>query len=593
MVDTNKFIVKCRRPSSRAKKYDLHFDFNKEMIDSIKLLDTKNRSYKDRTWTLNVKGLYELITMFRGSDKVHFDFGSHEEKQRIKKEFDKVIQEKKETERKIVELTKNKKFWMEMKSEYEKNFKQYSDEVHAGLLDHIELYPHQIVAALYLRHAKSALLSLEMGLGKTICSIAYVEMSGYDKVFVITPNSLKFNFYNEIEKFTDSKAHIVKWKKNKHSIEDSKYIIMNYEYFNPSDKKKMDKKFSDLGVDKIDAVICDESHRLKNQSSNTYKNFKRLSNDKFFKGKPSKVFLSGTPAPNRAFELYTVLNQISEIDFATKTHFYEYYCGMKYDPYGYGYDTDIDKQNLEELFHKIAPYTYRKRKEDVLNLPDKVYQKLMLELSSAEMKEYEKIEQGVANDIFSSETTNALTILIRLRQYTSALKIGHAKEIIDSIIQEGGKLVIVDQFKMILKEIHKMYPNISALHTGDQGVEERADIVKKFQDPDSGLDIFLGSIQTCNYGLTLTAADKLLILTLPYSVGEYDQVSDRLHRIGQDSTVHIYPLIFRDTIDEAVFHTLESKRKEIRKVIDNEDYKTDVSESVLDEVIKKIKEKHG
>ena len=124
-------------------------------------------------------------------------------------------------------------------------------------------------------------------------------------------------------------------------------------------------------------------------------------------------------------------------------------------------------------------------------------------------------------------------------------------------------------------------------------MEERAELVKTFQDPDSNIRGFLGSIQTCNYGLTLTAASKLFIMTLPYSVGEYDQVSDRLHRIGQKNAVNIYVLTFPDTIDDYVFSAIEGKRKEIVKVIDNEDYTSNVSESVLTEVIRRIKEKHG
>ena len=107
------------------------------------------------------------------------------------------------------------------------------------------------------------------------------------------------------------------------------------------------------------------------------------------------------------------------------------------------------------------------------------------------------------------------------------------------------------------------------------------------------MKIFLGSIQTANYGLTLTAASKLFIITLPYSVGEYDQVSDRLHRIGQKNAVNIYPLIFKDTIDDYVYSAIESKRSEIVKVLDNEDYKSNYNESVLSDVIEIIKKKHG
>jgi SNF2 family DNA or RNA helicase len=93
--------------------------------------------------------------------------------------------------------------------------------------------------------------------------------------------------------------------------------------------------------------------------------------------------------------------------------------------------------------------------------------------------------------------------------------------------------------------------------------------------------------------LTLTAASKIFLMTLPYSVGDYDQVSDRLHRIGQKLVVNIYLLIFPDTIDDYVYTSIEGKRKELVKVMDNEDYKSNISDSVLSEVIEIIKKKHG
>jgi SWI/SNF-related matrix-associated actin-dependent regulator 1 of chromatin subfamily A len=173
------------------------------------------------------------------------------------------------------------------------------------------------------------------------------------------------------------------------------------------------------------------------------------------------------------------------------------------------------------------------------------------------------------------------------------LKVRYVLELVENILETGEKVVIVDMFKESLYDLKGKLEDIAGLHTGDQTVEERAEIVKVFQDVNSAMKVFLGSVQTCSYGLTLTAASKLFMITLPYSVGEYDQVSDRLHRIGQKAVVNIYPIIFRDTIDEYVFNAIESKRKEIVKVIDNEDYKSEVGESVLSEVIAKIKEKHG
>lgn len=343
-------------------------------------------------------------------------------------------------------------------------------------------------------------------------------------------------------------------------------------------------------------VLVSNCHRLKSTKSNTYKNFKRTFTSKIFKGgNVSKIFLSGTPTPNRGHELYTVLNQISVLDFPTKKHFYGYYCGMKYDVGGWGYETSEVDTKFEELFHKIAPFTHRKRKSEVLkDLPDKVYQRVILEMTDAEYTLYESIESGAVNEFVENASTNPLTIMIRLRQYTSELKSRYIKELVDNILDGGEKVVIVDYFKDSLNKLKEIFGDVAVLHTGDvKSLEERNEMVREFQDPKSKIKIFLASIQTANYGLTLTAASKLFILTLPYSVGEYDQVSDRLHRIGQKSMVNIYPLIFPDTIDDYVYSTIESKRREIVRVMDNEEYTSNVTESVLSEVMNKIKAKYG
>ena len=430
----------------------------------------------------------------------------------------------------------------------------------------------------------------------TLSAILYAEMNNFRKVVVITPNSLKFNFYGEVIKFTKSNSHIVKWRKNKCSIDDAKYIILNYDYFNPKDKDKFDKKWKELNIGKIDAVICDESQKLKNGKTNTFKNFNRTFKKTIFKNNEiSKIFLSGTPAPNRAHELYTVLNQISPTDFATKKYFNEYYCGMTYDiEGGWGYVTNELETRFEELFHKIAPFTHRVRKSEVLtDLPDKTYQRVILEMTDNEQRIYDEIESGIANEFVEHPTRNPLTIMIRLRQYLASIKVKHLIDLIENIIETGEKVVVVDYFKDSLHQLAEKFGEMSALHTGDQTVEERAILVEQFQDLYSVIKAFFGSIQTCNYGLTLTAASKLFVTTLPYSVGEYDQVSDRLHRIGQKNAVNIYVPIFPDTIDDYVYSSIEGKRKEIVKVMDNEDYESNVNESVLSDVIKIIKEKHN
>jgi SWI/SNF-related matrix-associated actin-dependent regulator 1 of chromatin subfamily A len=597
VIKESVFVVHCERIQRRLAYY-LRFPVNDQLIQRIKDLPEESRRWNPgmMVWEITTPSLLSLIKKYRNSNKIYFDFGSEDSRKIFIQQIKKIEIAEEEKRKFIADLNIKKEHWVKYKQELESTYVQYSDKMHALVNDGVKLYPHQIVAAMFMNVTRNTLISHEMGIGKTLSSILYVEMNSFEKVVVVTPNSLKFNYYGEVEKFTKSTAHIVNWKKNKCGLEDAKYVIVNYDFFNPKSKEKFEAKWKKLNIGKIDCVICDESSKLKNTKANTYKNFKSTFKKNIFKNeKISKIFLSGTPCPNRAHELYTVLNQISPTDFATKKYFNEYYCGMVYDHNsGLGWITDITESKFEELYHKIAPYTHRKRKFEVLkDLPDKIYQRIILEMDDKEYLTYDKIEEGVANEFLLYPTRNPLTIMLRLRQYTASLKVKHIIDLVENILETGEKIVIVDFFKDALYELKEKLGDVAALHTGDQSDEERAEVYKTFQDPSSSLKVFLGTVQTCGYGLTLTAASKLFIITLPYSVGDYDQVSDRLHRIGQKETVNIYPLIFPDTIDDYVYSSIESKRKEIVKVIDNEDYKSNVSESVLSEVIKKIKEKHG
>ena len=575
------FIVYVERIPRRLAYY-LRFSINDQLIQRIKELPQETRKWNSvmMVWEVTTPSLLSLIKKYRGSNKIHFDFGNEDSRKVFIQQIKKIEIAEEEKRKFIADLNIKKEQWVQYKLELEETYEKYSEQCHALLNKDIKLYPHQITAALFMNATRNTLISHDMGLGKTLSSILYVEMNNFEKVIVVTPKSLMFNFFYEIQKFTRSNAHIINWKKNTCSVENAKYVVINYDFFNSGSKEKFQAKWNKLKFDKIDCVICDESVKIKNTKSNTYKNFKSVFKKNIFKNeKISKIFLSGIPCPNSSQELYSVMNQISPTDFATKKYFLEYFCGLVYDyNSGWGYIKDSGEAKLEELYHKIEPFAHRKRKFEVLNLPEITYQ---------------RIELGVVNEFIEHPTHNPLTTMIRLRQFLSSLKIKHVLELVDTILETGEKVVIVDFFKDSLYKLKEKLGNVGGLHTGDQTPEERAEIVKQFQDPNSEMKVFIGSIQTANFGLTLTAASKMFIMTLPYSVGDYEQLASRIHRISQRNPVSIYPLIYDDnTIDGHVFSAIEKKRKEIVKVLDNEDYKSNVEESVLGEVIEKIKEKY-
>ena len=210
-------------------------------------------------------------------------------------------------------------------------------------------------------------------------------------------------------------------------------------------------------------------------------------------------------------------------------------------------------------------------------------------------KEYEiyyQIEEGIANEFTEKIIRNPLTLLGKLREYTSHLKANNIVELIDSILECGEKFVVIDFYKNSLYELHKQYPEISALHTGDEKDEVRAEIVKDFQNDDGKIKIFLGSEGTTKEGLTLTAASKVGMLTIPWTPGALDQCTDRLARIGQKNAVNAYILVYKDSIDEYIFNLIESNRNEISQVIDGEKYESDINQSIINDLVNIIKNKH-
>ena len=594
-MQENVFVIECKRIGKR-KAYHLKFPYNEQIIKRIKELPEDGRKWDKPllAWELTSSALLKLIKQYKSSAKIFFDFGNEKNRNDFKDQIKKIEKEEKQQQENILQLEVNIKKWLAFKTDVELCWEKYSAKVHSFLKDGVKLRPYQVAGVMYLSEVKNAILGLDMGLGKSLISISFLELCGFNKIFVITPNSLKHNYKNEIEKFTNSKAHVIGYKKNLYSIEEAKYIIVNYEYFNSSNFKKTEAKFKKLNIGKIDCLICDESHRLGN-SSNTFKNFKKIFKESVFSnGSVSKIFMSGTPANSKVTQLYNVLNQICPLEFTTKKYFYEYYCGMTYNKDGYGWEFNENHTNYEELYNKISPFIFRKKKIDVLkDLPPITFQKVVLEMSDEEYKTYYEIEEGVANEFTNGKVVNPLAIMMKLKQYTSFLKIKYVSEMIDTVLEMDEKFVVIDFFKENLKEISKQYSEISVLHTGDikdSGV--RAKMVADFENLSSNIKLFLASSSTSKEGLTLVAASKLLLMTIPWVYSEIDQIASRIYRIGQVKPVNIYIPMVKNSIDSYILGIAERGQNELSQVIDGEKYKSSFNESMAGELIEIIKEKH-
>jgi SNF2 family DNA or RNA helicase len=580
----------------RTKKYLLNFSYHPDFISKIKGLPKDTRKWNGVNWEIEPISLMELIKLHKGTNDIFFNFGGIDKKTEYINIYNNALQDLIHKSERLEYIKKKQESAKELKKFLKDNYHlvDYSKYLKEG----VKPYPHQIIGAKFANELGSCIITADMGTGKTILSLLASEMKGeeWSKVFIIVPNSLKLNWRNEIEKFTNSKCYILDnvYKKNKHKPSECKYIITNYEYFRSSSFSPVE-KITKKGIDPKDikAIIFDEAHKIKNTKSNTTKNILKT----FKKSVGNYLLLSGTIMPNKLEELYVSLNLILPEEFTSKNKFYEEYCGLKYDMV-YGWQT-IEKPNLERIFNKLDGIMYRVKKEDVLkDLPEMVVNLINIEMSSKEEKEYKEIEEGFmnvdwhsSNNINLSETDsdNPLVILGRLRKFTSKIKTTVVEEFVKTLNDQGEKVVIFDIFKDSLITLANNMKDNSAYYGGSVSTEKRQDLIDEFQDLESKLTNLFVTAQTGNAGITLTAASNMILISQSFVPGENEQMYARIHRIGAKNNCNIYIFAIDGTVDEKVYYLVNNKLKVISKVIDNVDFTDNVKSSIVDDLLKSYK----
>ena len=273
-------------------------------------------------------------------------------------------------------------------------------------------------------------LFLDMGLGKTILSLAFAEVNNCTKVIIITINAKA----NESESVKDSwlgwaKQSSIKYNlHNKHSkdsflIEQNDLLLINYEsLFSRAKDKKSKVQLKDNVKEFIlscyrhnVAIIVDESHKMKNlKSLQTEAIFKIKSALKMQTDKVYSYLLTGTPFTTGYIDLYSQLKMLDYPD--TKTNFVDRYCVRGNLPGLLGWQQPIvGYKNIDELFDLIHRYAITIRSEEVISLPEQIFvyhsveeshQFKMLTTEYISGKEVVKENESHANKISDIEQYN-------------------------------------------------------------------------------------------------------------------------------------------------------------------------------------------
>jgi len=451
-------------------------------------------------------------------------------------------------------------------------------------------YEHQLKALTMSWDKEYFAYFMEMGTGKSKVLIDNIAML-YDKgkingALIVAPKGVVGTWYlNQIpDHLPDHIEHKnVLWKPNitrKQNLRlkslfetgtDLHILIMNVEAFSTTKGCEFAKKFLDSHRT---LMAVDESTTIKNPDAKRTKNICNLS----ILSKYRRI-LTGSPVTKSPLDLYKQCDFLKEelLGHGSYYTFRTRYAIMKTANFG-GKSVQIvvGYRNLDELSEKLRPFSYRVLKDDCLDLPDKIYMKRTVQLSSEQKKVYEQMKQMALAEMNGKmmSTATVLTQLMRLHQITCGhftaddgsiqkIKSNRLDELMDVLEEIEGKVVIWAHYQndveTIVEHLKKKYGDNSIVdYYGRTRPENRQSNIDKFQK-DERCRFFIGTPATGGYGITLTQASNVIYYSNGYDLEKRMQSEDRAHRIGQKKSVTYVDMIADDTVDEKIVKSLRKK----------------------------------
>lgn len=318
-------------------------------------------------------------------------------------------------------------------------------------------------------------------------------------------------------------------------------------------------------------IIVDESQNIKNETSQRTKAVVGLC-----KAARRVMLLSGTPALNRACELYSQLEALLPSEMPSYKEFAERYCVKQVQRYGRRtVEKWGDAKRSGELNCVLASVMIRRLKADVLHeLPSKLRMRVPLDpakMNADLLKEVGKQVRKVSSQAKQFLDGNSSEVgLPELFRKTAEAKLGAVLEYVEHLCELGIKFLLFAHHHVILDALGAKLAQLKVQYVRIDGKTphtQRPLHVTRFQEEES-VRVALLSITAAGAGITLTAASTVVFAELYWVPGQMHQAEDRAHRIGQKSSVSVQYLVAGDTLDDVLFHALEKKSLSTSAILD-------------------------
>ena len=441
----------------------------------------------------------------------------------------------------------------------------------------VPLYPYQRQGALFAAAAGRCLLADDMGLGKTIQAIAAAEIlaraAGVERVLVVCPTSLKHQWRQEIDKFTDRSAEVVEGllavRATRYAT-DTFYKITNYDVVH-RDLDCIRRWAPDL-------VILDEAQRIKNWKTRTAQIVKRL---------PSEyaIILTGTPLENRLEELHSIVEFVDRFRLGPMFRFLAEHQISDESGRVVGY------RHLAQIAETLKPVLLRRVKAEVLQeLPERLDKIFFVPMTEPQSRHHEENREIVARIVAKWRRYGFLTETDQRRLMIALQKMRMACDstyLLDGTTDHGVK---ADELATLLAEIFER-PDVKVVvfsqwvrmheliarrltahrwphvffHGGVPG-QQRMGLIRRFKE-DPQCRIFL-STDAGGVGLNLQNAAVVISMDQPWNPAVLEQRIGRVHRLGQRRPVRAVNFVAQGTIEHGMLSLLSFKRSLFAGVLD-------------------------
>jgi SWI/SNF-related matrix-associated actin-dependent regulator 1 of chromatin subfamily A len=490
-----------------------------------------------------------------------------------------------------------------------------------------DLFPHQRAGVDFLVKSRRALLADEPGLGKTAQAIRALKKMFDDgqEVFpalVICPNTLKSNWEREFDRWWPGvNVSVVKGsaiQRKKAFEEKADVYVINWESLRTHSKllsygsialarcedcgghdsrvtvNRCEVHPRELNLVDFKSVIADEIHRSKDPKSKQTRALWAATGEADI-----RYALTGTPIANDVVDLWPILHWLDPKEWPSKTKWIDRYVDTMINAFGGMMVIGLKPTMTEEFYAGINPRMRRMLKAKVLPwLPKVMTERRDVEMGAKQAKAYKQMlqnmiamlenDEGVTGDALVAP--NPLTQTIRLLQFANAYaqieisETGEEQVIlsdpsckVDALMDDMKNGDFGDDSVAVCAVSRQLIDILSArltkegiahgLITGAQDSDERQRAIDNFQDGKTKWILF--TAQAGGVGVTLTKARRLVMLQRPWSLVDYKQALDRVHRIGSEihDSIIITDYVTEGSIEERVIQALDVKSDNFEQIV--------------------------